>query len=207
MSVVPLACVYNDAQRCGPHQHEISEDRCICDDGYAASEDGCVPCGRHERVANGECVCIDGYARSADGDPCKPIPEELGAACDTDSAPCTSTVYPLCHVTDGTAGYCTKTCNSSSDCDGGYRCHVEGSDGFCRRPPIGYGAKCETDKDCASGDATYCEILQRNICLVPCSKGHTDGCFEGEVCCDFVVFQPICVPSDACTANSGTEVQ
>jgi hypothetical protein len=207
LSVAPSACVYDAGQRCGPHQTEIDKDRCICEEGYVPGAAGCVPCGAHETASNGVCVCDDDYARPADGAACEPIPAALGTACDTTTAPCAAGPYPLCHVTDGSDGYCTKACGADQDCDGGYKCHVDGADSYCRRPPLGYGDTCQSDDDCATGEATYCETLQSNLCLVPCAAGKTDVCFEGEVCCDFSVFEPICVPSNACSDKGGAPLQ
>jgi hypothetical protein len=66
--------------------------------------------------------------------------------------------------------------------------------------------RCVCEAGYVPGDATYCEVFQENICLVPCSAGNTDVCFVGEVCCNFVLFEPICVPADACAPN-GTVVE
>lgn len=204
LGVLPVGCVYDAAHRCGPHQVPIENDSCQCEEDYVPGTSGCVPCAENERSSNGECVCVAGYARAAASEACEPIPAELGAPCTTD-ADCAAGKYSTCHLT-GDAGYCTNACTESSDCDGGYKCHVDGEDGYCRRPPLGYGDSCHSDDDCSGGEATYCETIQSNLCLVPCSAGHTDVCFEGEVCCDFVLFNPICVPADACTGKSGTEV-
>lgn len=208
LSVGPSACVYDAANRCGPHQLILDNDRCGCEAGYVPGTAGCIPCGDNERETNGACVCVKGFARPADGAACEPLPAALGTACDSESTPCEpGSKYTLCHVTDGTSGYCTSACASQDDCDGGYKCHEDGADSFCRRPPLGYGDSCKTDDDCAGGEATFCEKFQQHICLVPCSAGKTDVCFEGESCCDFVIFHPICVPTDQCSANAGTVVQ
>lgn len=199
------ACVYDPDQRCGPHQVEIDNDRCACEAGYVPGESGCVPCAEHELAVNGSCNCVEGYARPAEGEACEPIPTSLGGDCDTDSAPCVDESYPLCHPTEGTSGYCTSSCSDDADCQGGYACHADGADSYCRRPPLGYGKSCETSDDCADGEATYCEALRTHTCIVPCQAGRTDVCFEGEVCCDFAIFEPVCVPAAACEAN-GTEL-
>jgi hypothetical protein len=201
------ACLYDPDDRCGPHQVSIAEDRCECEAGFVPGAQGCVPCGDNEAESGGECVCVDGYARPSEGAPCESIPEELGADCDLNSKPCAEGPYPLCHVTNGASGYCTSGCDSDDDCSGGYKCHLDGADSYCRRPPLGYAKSCESDEDCADGEATYCEVIQQHVCLVPCSEGNTAGCFEGEVCCNFVLFQPICVPTAACAENGGIEVQ
>lgn len=207
IGIAPLACVYDSDEPCGPRQQLISADRCACEAGYVPGESGCVPCGADERESGGECVCVEGFARRADGAACEPIPAELGVACDVESAPCPAGKYPLCRVTDGTAGYCTNDCDDAGDCDGGYACQRDGADSFCRRPPVGHGLSCQSDEDCAGGEATYCETFQSHLCLVPCSAGNTEGCFGGEVCCDFTLFEPICVPGDACTSSGGKELE
>jgi hypothetical protein len=197
-------CVYDPDEPCGPHQESIGFDSCACVDGYVLGDAGCEPCGEHERSSHGECVCVDGFARAAAGEACSPIPAELGATCHTDDD-CGDSPFPTCHVTEAGDGYCTKLCTSDDDCEGGYRCHDAGDESYCRRPPTGYGDACQSNDDC-SGEASFCETLQSHLCLVPCSAGKTEVCFEGEVCCDFVFFEPICVPADACTSKSGTEV-
>jgi hypothetical protein len=206
LGVLVPGCVYDSSDRCGPHQKDFKDDRCTCEDGYVPGDEGCVPCGDNERDSNGECVCVDGYARPSDGEACRLIPKDLGAECDADSAPCADEDYPLCHSVSGSAGYCTNACTSDDDCTGGYKCHLDGADGFCRRPPLGFGDSCKSDDDCAEGEATFCEKIQSHLCIVPCSAGHTDGCFEGDVCCDYQLFEPVCVPEARCTSMSGTVV-
>ena len=198
-SLMAPGCVYDPDDRCSAHQVVISNSRCACEPGFVPGDSGCVPCAENEMEANGACVCVAGYARPADGAACEVIPEQLGAACDADTEPCSDGPYPLCHETEGGSGYCTNSCGSDDDCSGGYKCHLEGA--------VGYGDSCQTNEDCANGEATFCETIQQQVCLVPCSAGNTDVCFEGEACCNFVVFEPICVPSASCTANGGTEVE
>jgi hypothetical protein len=206
LSVAPSACVYDSSQRCGPHQVLLGSDRCACEAGYVPGTSGCVPCAENELESNGECVCGEGYARPAEGAACELIPEALGAACGGDGALCASE-YPLCHSTDDGQSYCTSSCTSDDDCTGGYRCHEDGANSYCRRPPVGYGNKCKSDDDCADGEATYCDTIQSHLCLVRCSAGKTDVCFEGEGCCDFTLFNPICVPDGVCAMKGGKELQ
>lgn len=206
-ATLPVGCVYDPDQRCGPHQRYLEPDRCECIDGYIPAEEGCEPCGENERESNGACVCVDGYARASNGARCEEIPGELGVDCDTEDTPCPAGRYPLCQVVDGTSGYCTNACSEDGDCDGGYKCHQAGADSFCRRPPLGYGQSCQTREDCKDGEATYCDTIQSHLCLVPCSAGNTSVCFEGESCCDFKIFEPICVPSDACGSSGGTVLE
>lgn len=204
--LVGSACVYDPDDRCGEHQVLIESDRCACEPGFVPGDRGCVPCAENEDELNGACVCVAGFARPAEGAACEPIPDSLGDACDTATDPCPEGPFELCHATDGTAGYCTGECAAQEDCVGGYRCQEGEGAGYCRRPPLGLGEKCENDDDCAGGEATYCELLQTKTCVVPCSAGNTGACFVGEVCCDFAVFEPICVPAAAC-ASFGSEVQ
>jgi hypothetical protein len=78
LSVAPSACVYDDSQRCGPHQVLLGADRCACEAGYVPGASGCLPCGEDERESNGECVCVDGYARPAEHAECELVPAALG---------------------------------------------------------------------------------------------------------------------------------
>jgi hypothetical protein len=203
LGVLAPACVYDGSERCGPNEQIISADRCACIDGYVPGPKGCVACGDNERPSGDACVCVTGYARPAEGEACEPIPAGLGGPCGDEGLTCEDE-FPLCHAVDASSSYCTNVCETDDDCTGGYKCHQDG--GYCRRPPVGYGESCKTDDDCSGGEATYCEKIQQHLCLVPCSAGHTDGCFEGEVCCDFVVFSPVCVPSSACAANGGNTI-
>lgn len=207
--LVPSACLYDGDDRCGPHQVSISNDRCACEENFIPGANGCVPCGENEVSLNGACSCADGFARANIGDPCELPPAELGVECDTESNPCTEARYPLCHVTEGTSGYCTNECGSSDDCDGAYKCQgQEGGESFCRRPPVGLSDSCDSDADCEGKEATACEAIQSHQCLVPCAAGDTAGCFVGDACCSFPGPFVACVPAFACTAaNFGMVVE
>ena len=206
--LVPSACLYDDDNRCGPHQVAVSNDRCSCEEGYIPGEDGCVACGDKEVALNGACSCAEGFARANDTDPCERPPAELGVECDTESNPCPAGDYSLCHVTEGTSGYCTNACASSDECDGGYKCQEADAESFCRRPPVGLSEKCDSNEDCADGEATSCEAIQSHQCLVPCAAGDTAACFVGDACCAFPGPFVACVPASACTpANFGMVVE
>jgi hypothetical protein len=293
LGALPVSCLYDPKHRCGQNQHEISDDRCACDDGFIADkygchacgehqvvdqnacvcaegyvkgDDGCHACGKHEVISNGACICDEGYFRTSDSAACGPLPDGLGVACNDTDTPCAVADYDVCHVIAAGAGYCTSTCAADQDCLGGYtcnqagsgfcqrppqagdpcddagnacaagkyelchlgtdgtgyctnactgdgdcsgdfRCHDPGANGFCRRPATGHGDACESAADCAGKEADYCETIQSHLCLVRCSAGNTAGCFEGESCCDFAVFNPICVPTDQCTKNGGKVLQ
>jgi len=205
--IIPSACLYDPDDRCGPNQVSISNDRCACVEGYVPGENGCIACGENEVASNGACSCAEGFARASDTEPCEPPPGELGVECDTESKPCPDEKYSLCHVTDGSSGYCTNSCTNSEDCDGGYRCQ-DGPESFCRRPPVGLSQPCDSDEECAGFEATACEAVQSHQCLVPCAAGDTGGCFVGDACCAFPGPFVVCVPADACIpANFGKVVE
>jgi hypothetical protein len=199
--VVAPGCVYDSSERCSPHQVEINNDRCTCEAGYVPGDAGCVPCAENEEERSGACVCSEGYARASDDAACEPIPGGLGVECET-SESCGAD-YPVCHLTENNGGYCTTIgCGSSDDCEAGYMCQSDGDISYCRRPPLGYGKTCDSQADCADGEATFCEVLQSNVCIVPCTAETTDVCFQGEVCCDFSLFKAgtVCTPTAACMA-------
>lgn len=200
------ACLYDADDRCGPNQVVISHDRCACIAGLVEGPGGCVPCGAHEEERSGTCVCEDGFTRADPGATCEPAPSGLGDACDED-APCAPGEYPECHVTEGTAGYCTSVgCKSSSDCAADYTCEDSETEPYCRRPPEGYGDSCESDVDCAGGEATFCQPNEK-ICLVPCEVGASNSCSSDEVCCDFSLFGAgiFCTPRDRCLTGSAMQ--
>jgi hypothetical protein len=199
---VSSACVYDPDARCGPHQTEISNDRCTCEPGYVFGTTGCAPCPDNEEERSGQCVCSDGYARPAADAACEAVPDELGISCEPDGDDCPER-YPVCHETPEKGAYCTTSgCSSSADCEAGYMCEEDAEGSYCRRPPLGYGKSCASQDDCAEGEATFCELLQTRQCIVACTAETTDVCFEGEVCCDFSLFNAgtVCTPAKDCVA-------
>lgn len=207
LALVPVGCLYDSKHRCGNNQHEIEYDRCVCDDGFIADKYGCHACGDKEEVKQNACVCVEGYGRTSTDGPCEPLPETQGIACNDTDMPCPAGEFELCHIDSGAEGYCTNSCKSDDDCVNDYRCHDLGADSFCRRQATGHGDECASDDDCAGKEADYCEVIQSHLCLVRCSAGNTAGCFEGESCCDFAIFNPICVPTTECMKNGGKALQ
>jgi len=196
------ACVYDADDRCDQNQTLWDGKRCVCVEGAALTESGCVMCGANERAAGTTCECIEGYSRPAPGSACEPKPAGLGDACDTASTPCTNASYSECHVVSGTTGYCTNTgCSATSGCSGGYACDTSSTPPFCRRPPLGQGAACDSAQDCAAYEATYCESFQTHQCLVEHCSTSPDNCFSGYQCCDLTSLglnNTLCVPAGAC---------
>ncbi|MBN2194025.1 MAG: hypothetical protein JW751_14515 [Polyangiaceae bacterium] len=194
--VTPSACVFDPDDRCGPHQVPYGDNqRCVCEDGYAWAEGGCVACEDHEVASADGCVCEEGYSRLTEGGPCELPPPGLGAECDEDN-PC-GEPYPQCEPVDGATGYCTSVgCETSDDCEAGYACDDTVDPTVCRRPPTGLGQPCESDEDCAGTEATYCDLFVTMGCLVQGCTLDPDNCFVGYECCDlsgFGIAEPLCV--------------
>ena len=197
------SCVYDANNRCDENEMLSADGRqCICVPGSAMTAHGCTLCGANEVPGNGMCDCAPGFSRPMPGAACAQAPVALGMACDTQSAPCTDATYSTCHVTGGTAGYCTNTgCATSADCSGGYACETSATPAFCRRPPMGAGMPCQSPADCAGTEATFCDLAVTHTCLVQGCSLTADDCFQGTQCCDlsgFGVAQPICVQSGTC---------
>lgn len=196
-------CLYDSDDPCSPGQVILDDAVCVCADGSALTDRGCIPCGENEVAGSGACVCAAGFSRTSEGAPCAAEPSLLGLACDTESAPCSDATYSLCHVSDGagSAGYCTEACASSEDCDGSYACDTTTSSPYCRRPPTGTGLACATDADCAGNEASLCESFMLHACVVANCSPTAQDCFPGTKCCDFTAFgapAPFCLPDGAC---------
>jgi hypothetical protein len=196
-------CVYDPNHRCDENETMSPDGRqCICVPGAAMTAHGCTLCKANEVPGDGTCDCAPGYLRPTSGAACELAPSALGLACDTQSAPCTDTTYATCHVTRGTAGYCTNTgCATSVDCAGGYACDTSALPVFCKRPPLGAGQACQSNADCAGTEATYCDSFVTHQCHVEGCALTPDNCFSGTVCCDLSKFgmaQPICVQTGTC---------
>jgi hypothetical protein len=74
--------------------------------------------------------------------------------------------------------------------------------------PSGQDMPCSSEADCAGTDATFCETLQSNVCLVQgCAVGDS-SCAPGRECCDlsaiplggFDTAGGLCIPEGACVA-------
>lgn len=199
------SCVYDSSDRCGDHQVIWGDNvRCVCDEGSAWTQSGCVRCGKHEVPGANGCICEEGYARAAETEPCKEVPAGQGVACDTTSATaCTDPDNNYCQVVSGTTGYCTKVgCTGPDDCEGGYACDTTKTPQVCLKPPVGIGKPCESDADCAGTEATYCDTFQNHACLVQGCTLEPDNCFPGWECCDLTAFgfpAPLCIPEGDCT--------
>ncbi len=175
---------------------------CVCVEGYVSSGTECVTCPEHERVQGDGCVCVEGYERSGDGESCAPMATSgPGVAC-SDGLPCRDSAFPHCAQASNGDQYCTSLgCRTSADCPEDFACTSSASGSYCQRSPLGMAAPCSTDDDCASYEATFCETLISNSCLVQGCSLSNDDCFDGWECCDASAFGmpiPICIPAGNC---------
>jgi hypothetical protein len=198
-----IGCVYDPNQRCDDNQVLSPDGRqCMCVTGAAMTAHGCALCGANEVPGDGGCACAPGYTRPTPNAACQQAPSALGMACDTSSAPCTDPTYATCHVTTGTAGYCTNAgCATSADCTSGYACDTSAVPTYCKQPPVGAGLACQTNADCAGTEATYCDVMVTHQCHVQGCTLAPDNCFSGSECCDLTPFGiplPICVQAGTC---------
>jgi hypothetical protein len=194
-----VGCVYDADDRCSPGQVIVSHDRCACAPGLVAIDGVCQACPEHEVEQNGSCVCEQGYTRADESSACVEDVPGLGVAC-SDDVDCAEAPFTHCQA-DPAGDYCTATgCGSTADCAAGFACDTAADPSYCKRPPLGQGAACETSADCASYEATYCEVIEGNVCLVQgCGDGSVE-CFEGWQCCDLTAFglPMLCVPEGEC---------
>jgi hypothetical protein len=202
--LVCSGCVFDSDDRCGPGQtYDEDDEICRCDAGSVIADDGdgCMPCGEHEVVNNGACVCDDGYARATDSGPCEMVAAGLGEACDSDaSTPCADDDFSFCFAPDGgDEGYCTRAdCEGDDDCPSGYACDEADGQPFCSAPPTGQGTACEAAEDCEDFEASYCEALFINACLVEGCADSGEPCHGDYVCCDYsdLVGISVCAPPE-----------
>lgn len=191
-------CLYDADTRCGEGMGEFDEanNRCVCPEGSVYTEAGCVTCGEHEVASPSGCNCEEGYSRPSADAPCAETPSGLGADCDPAASTCAA---PFDHCEAGSnGGYCTSSCTTSDDCEGGYACNAAS---ICQRPPVGLGTPCETAEDCAGTEATYCDTFVAHSCQVQGCQLEPDNCFSGFECCDLTAFgvpEPLCIPQGAC---------
>ena len=198
-----VGCVYDPSHRCDDNETLSSDGRqCICVPGAVMTAHGCTLCQTNEVPGNRTCDCAPGYTRPTPDAACQEAPSALGMACDMQSAPCTDAKYSTCHVTSGTAGYCTSAgCSTSADCASGYACDTSASPVFCKRPPVGAGQACQSNADCAGTEATYCDSAVTHQCHVEGCTLAPDNCFSGSACCDlstYGVAKPFCVQAGTC---------
>jgi hypothetical protein len=198
----PLACTYDPDEPCGPNEEMYGDGlRCLCVAGAALTPTGCVMCGANEVAGATACECVPGYNRPGGGGACEEDPMTgQGAACD-DVTPCPDTLAGHCQADASGSGYCTTTGCTETPCVGGYACDESASPSICVRPPLGQSMSCSSDTDCAGTEATFCDTVKSNSCLVRGCSVSPDDCFIGWSCCDLSSLglrETICVPDGNC---------
>jgi hypothetical protein len=126
--------------------------------------------------------------------------------CDPGGLACADETYDTCHaIAEAGAGYCTSAgCEDSDGCPDGYACEEGGEGSYCKRPPTGQGASCQSPDDCAGFEATYCESFQLGVCLVQDCTVSPDSCHEGWTCCDLSSLgldETLCIQDGLCVTQ------
>ena len=176
------------------------ENTCACPEGTTEVDRDCIACPPHSSTIVGLCLCDEGWVETEDGS-CALAPEGLGAPCDAATL-CTDPSFDRCTSAGADPGYCTTSgCATTDDCPGEYACNTDATPTFCQKPPEGLFAPCNSSEECASFEATYCEVVYAHVCLVEdCSTTAQDCGFPGFTCCDFSGFglPNLCVPEGYC---------
>jgi hypothetical protein len=198
----PLACTYDPDDRCGPNAEVYGDGlRCVCVAGAALTPTGCVMCGPNEEAGATACQCVPGYSRPAGDGACEEDPMTgQGLACD-DATPCADPLAVHCEADASGSGYCTTTDCTETPCSGDYACDESASPSVCLRPPIGQGLSCSSAADCAGTEATFCDTVESQTCLVRGCSVSPNDCFIGWSCCDLSslgLAETLCVPEGAC---------
>ncbi|MFT3926428.1 MAG: hypothetical protein QM778_28040 [Myxococcales bacterium] len=191
-------CLVDLDDRCGTHQkYDDTLIRCVCADGYGLYGTKCLACGENEVGSLDGCSCAPGTLRVTPDAPCS-VQDTLGKACTKDEE-CVHPTFNHCHLTDG-GGYCTQpNCTTTMECptSASYACNTREAPSFCERPPTGFGASCAGPDDCASFEASYCEVNSSHACLVNNCAANPSICYGDQVCCDIgLIGQSICIPPD-----------
>jgi hypothetical protein len=197
-----LACTFDPDDRCGPNQEMYGDDvRCVCVTGAVLTPGGCVLCDANEMPGASGCECAPGYERPADGGACEESAMTgQGADCDA-ATPCADPLATHCETAASGMGYCTTTDCPATACTGDYACDEAVSPTVCRRPPVGQGRSCASSADCAGTEATFCDTVESDSCLVQGCSLSADDCFIGWSCCDLSslgLATPLCLPDGEC---------
>ncbi|MDF3067761.1 MAG: hypothetical protein K0R38_3362 [Polyangiaceae bacterium] len=188
-------CLVDLDDRCGKNQHyDASSEVCVCDAELAREGGECVRCGANETGSADGCVCVEGFSRANAESACE-AGAVLGEPCEID-ADC-GEGYDHCALEPGAeAGYCTASgCSTEADCPTDYGCNTRPSPTYCERPPQGLGTPCTSGDDCAGFEASYCETVSAQACLVNDCAPDPDKCHGDWVCCDIgLLSQSLCIP-------------
>ncbi|MET0341240.1 MAG: hypothetical protein ABW252_09565 [Polyangiales bacterium] len=155
---------------------------CAADHVPDADGDGCVPCGENETSAQSICICKTGFTRASAAEAC--MPAEASASCESDEG-CPATT-PYCVRSGSEPGYCTRTgCTANADCPVNWSCETGPSARYCANLPRGLGTACESNADCASFDARFCDSLLTHTCILSGCATREITCPNEWLCCDY----------------------
>jgi hypothetical protein len=196
-ALVTFGCLVDLDARCGDHQHfDAQAEICLCDAEFARQGNECVRCGENEVGSADGCVCVEGFSRTGPEAACTAA-ASLGQECESDQN--CSEEFPHCAIiADSASGYCTLAgCTTGADCPTDYGCNARTSPSFCERPPEGLGTPCTSAQDCEGFEASYCETVSADACLVNDCAPDPDKCHGDWVCCDISLLQQsLCIPPD-----------
>ncbi len=83
-------------------------------------------------------------------------------------------------------------------------CEANDTRAACQTGPEGFGVTCASDADCAGHEASHCETLQANVCVVANCQTTPDSCTGGQGCCDLHslgIPLTLCLPPGQCPAH------
>lgn len=176
-----LSCSFDSDERCGPGQEYSEEfDLCLCASGYATSEDGCEKCGRNEEPGPVGCQCKAGY--ELDDDECKKLEDAADPAddaADADAAADDDALPAEAGTTDAGPGP-----DASAETVPDVPDEIDG-----------LGMACTMPEDCEGTDASYCDTLVTQGCLVSGCELAGDDCPPGYGCQDLSMLgatEPVC---------------
>jgi len=191
--------------QCGEHE-VASQSGCVCESGYAreTAEGACKECGENEVAGPNGCTCGDGYGRPDADSACVLCAEHevtsSSGQCECEPGFARAAEGEACEAAASNSG--GGECTSDDDCADGSRCDLKVSPTACRKAPTGLNAPCTSDADCADTEATYCDTVYTNSCLVQGCTLDPDNCYPGTECCDLSAYgltQPLCVAEGACS--------
>jgi hypothetical protein len=172
-------CLVDEGDPCGTGGFVVAGDRaCVCPAGSVPVAGRCQPCAEHELASGSACVCEEGYVRDAT------------RRCALVSA------SPTPDAGGGGGELVGAACTSSTGCAAGALCDVYGS-GRCEPAPAGLGMACSAAEDCASSEATYCELFSSRTCQIQGCAGRAGSCPGDLACCDYSILgTSLCIPAD-----------
>jgi hypothetical protein len=87
---------------------------------------------------------------------------------------------------------------------GCFPCTANDTRSACQSGPTGFGTPCTSDADCQGFQASHCETLQANVCVVAGCQTSPDDCTGGQSCCDLNglgIPLTLCLPPGQCPAQ------